>query len=154
MLYPVEIENPVRNTSDPMYVRYSHVSVTRPFIREAFTSFLQTHKLSPETHPRILDLCAGDGGLARMAADMGWTDITCIDKFLPADSLVPTATWLTWNLYNLYTNIRFDDMDASTLPYRNIFDLVLMANSELGNIDIEMTVCSFFVNQNGQIYLS
>lgn len=154
MRHRVLIENPTYNTSDPVYVRYSHISPTRPFIEEALDSFIRTHAISPQSHSRVVDLCAGDGGLAHKVYVRGWRNITCVDQFLPTEPLVATAAWLTWNLYNLYVNIRHDDMDPDTLPHRNAFDLVLMGNSELGSNEMELAVSRFFVRPDGYIYLT
>lgn len=44
-----------------------------------FKLALEEHHISPHSHPRVLELFAGDAPISYLLDKWGWTDFTCID---------------------------------------------------------------------------
>ncbi len=112
-------------------------------------SHLAKNDVNPASHPTAIDLCAGDGSIARILVDLGWNpdDITCIDLHRSRNPLVTDVRWLHWDLEALLETIN----DSGPLPgvvegYKGYFDIAILAQ---GNMGIGMTgintLLQFFV---------
>ncbi len=65
-----------------IFASYSH---NDSLISHALDTQRQKAGITPHDFPRAVDLCAGDGSLARYLVDRGWDpkNITCIDQVDP-----------------------------------------------------------------------
>jgi hypothetical protein len=144
------IENPSHN---PDAIDYTQWSYRNPITNSEIIRRLQADGIHPNTHPKAVDLYAGDGSIARILSEQGWNpqDITCIDLYLPNDPLVPNAQWIHLNLDNLYHAQQLDQpLPPEAELLRDQFDAVFMSASYIG-IDHSDKVCEFFVKPDGYI---
>ncbi len=142
----------------------AEILITDPFINEScgksYSSgvgrkttleLLRKHNLSPNTHPRVVDLCAGEGSWAKILIERGWdpNHIVCIDRRRPENPPPEGVKWEYWDLRALATSLR----NRTPLPkevavYRRSFDLAVMTYG-LGSRE-GRPLFKFFVKPQGQ----
>lgn len=121
---------------------------------------LSAKGVTPATHGRVIDLCAGDSSIGKILVENGWNpkDILCIDKKRTETPLVEGLRWEYWDLKELAESLKRD----LTLPHeislrKGKFDLVSCwygvdqeYDKSLLNEEIRL-LCNFFVSPGGFI---
>lgn len=108
--------------------------------------------LTAQSHPKVVELCAGDGPWAKAFADAGWNpqDITCIDIARTNTPLIDGAKWLHWDLDALAQGIIEDrELPDDVLEYKGRFDIVFLTYGF--GISYKDILCEYFVRKNGFI---
>ena len=144
------IENPVNNGN--FYRRYAFESL---HFRPNFYRFLDLKEITPKTHPKVVDLCAGDGSISKLLTDKGWNprDLTCVDLYKSPTPLVNGVTWRYWDLEELADHLKIlRDIPAQILDLQNTFDFVVLWNGFLRR-ETETSVCKFFVRLDGETFM-
>src|SRR3989344_9234795 len=98
-------------------------------------------KITPVTHPKVADLCAGDGSVARILKEMGWKeeDILCIDEARSTTPLVEHVAWKYWNLSELGYALRGDKVISPEIQqHKGRFDMVLMFQGYIGQANAQI----------------
>ena len=149
------IPDPEINTNP--WRRYTYSSEG---IRLLIPSQLSHEGITPQTHPQVVDLCAGDGSIARILADNGWSlsIITCIDKLVSPTPLVEGVRWLYWDLRELAKSVIGDvSLPTEVVKKRNSFDVVCLwsgidedETKNIGWLERKI-ICDFFVKPTGYI---
>ncbi len=140
------IENPVIN-GDP-YRRYAWEDST---FKSTLSRWLERRQITPETYPRAVDLCAGDGSISRLLADKGWNanNIVCVDRCKSPRPLLKGVTWRYWDLEVLAAYLAEKrEVPDQILEHQNAYDLVILWNGFLRKTT-EVGVCNFFVRSGG-----
>ena len=122
---------------------------------EGFRGLLELNRVTPSTHPRAIDLCAGDGSFARMLVDNGWQeeDMTCVDIARTETPLVPKATWLFWDVEALSLAIlKYTEIPPEIAVYKHRFDIAILMQGEGFYDEKENAVCKYLVRPNGYIH--
>lgn len=137
--------------------REQHFSFKR-HTADNFVSFhLKEQAIYPSTHPKVVDLCAGSGGVARILIGKGWKPegITCIDYFKPERLVVEGVNWVYWDLEELGDALGSGDLlPADVLSFQHAFNLVTIRTGFLGKKgeegeNMERLVCNFFMDPSG-----
>lgn len=123
--------------------------------RHSLFGQLMHERVTPITHPKAVDLCAGDGCLARILVDNGWKEanLTCIDRYKSPTPLVPDARWFYWDLEQLYLHLeRRLSLPEEVLSFRHQFDIAMLwlGGFGLGESGREL-LCKYFVKPKGYI---
>jgi hypothetical protein len=144
----IVIANPRLNTDS--YRRWSYGSDP-----EGFRSVLAIKGITPISHPKAVDLCAGDGSFARMLVENGWNeeDITCVDRFHTTTPLVSQSTWLYWDLRALASAVMQQlPIPTEVASYRHQFDVAVLMQGEKMDWGEEDIVCEYLVRPGGYIH--
>lgn len=110
--------------------------------------------ISPEICPVVADVCAGDGGWARILTDNGWRpeNITCIDRKRTETPLVAGVNWEYWDVEELGTEILLGrPLPDAVKLYENRFDLVLLVNGGISR-HCSDAVGRFLVCPGGKVF--
>lgn len=112
---------------------------------------LKLHGITPATHPRIVDLWAGDGSCARIFVENGWQEpnIVCIDMYRSPTPLVPRAQWRYWDLRKLGYVIPYKEfLPPEVLAFKEQFDIAVSMFS-YGRPESENAICELLVRKGG-----
>lgn len=142
------------NPKSDWFRRYSY---EKDETREMIEEFVRVYRLSPETHPRVLDLHAGDGSFAGILKRLGWPEnqMVCLDKYKSPDPLVQGVRWI----YVDTSPFTYELMNNNTISYNALsvfkesFDIVGAFQTDL-NPDYEEKLCRFFARSGGFIFSS
>ncbi len=141
----IEIKNPLINRSIPDWLENS------PWILQGALAILNNAGVDSLSHPRLIELCAGNGLASAAFHAAGWSEITCVDQYLPTFPRVQ-AKWLHWDLNVLSQKLQ----NQIPLPdkvnlHREQYDLVI-ALGDIGELqekpDLKMIV-NFLCSKNG-----
>ncbi|MBU1472640.1 hypothetical protein KKB64_02545 [Patescibacteria group bacterium] len=155
----IEIEHPMGNWD--LHRRQFYES---GFCREILHLILQDKGVTPQTHPRVYDLFAGDGGVAATLVEYGWdvSNITCIDRHVPDPPIgtVQQAHWLYWELRALsdalVTNEPLSPYILAHQQKADIVTAVFAQSDKLTDLpfssDELQRITSFFIKLNGFVY--
>ncbi len=148
-LFTIEIENPPINT-DVYLKRFSLDFGSEGTLIPTLLRTISQEGITPETHPKAADVCAGVGSIAKIISELGWRDVTCFDR-----ERVPEPEWPTWRYLDLASLGRAIIADTP-LPeqverLRYSFDLVLAVQSELSSRYLPV-VCDFLTRAGGYCY--
>ena len=144
------IENPPENEVPIWYRR----AVLRDNLTDIFHRNLKRSKITPESHPKVLELFAGDGPLADELHQLGWRDITCVDRAKSPDPIAPKDTqWLYINLWSTAFGLKTGNDISKLESMRNRYNIVTatFAIDEtviMSHRDID-ALCDFFLAENG-----
>lgn len=117
--------------------------------------FLRTARILPTDYPVVADVCAGDGGWARILTDHGWEsgNITCIDWYRTETPLVTGVNWQYWDVDQLAWEILSGrPLPVAIMSYKNRFDLVFLVNGILTSRRHINAVCGFLVRPGGKVF--
>lgn len=140
-------------TEDQYYRRFSMGRDSQEHIVEQ----LRVYGITPHTHPKAIDLFAGDGSVAAILKSVGWSEknISCVDKYFTPTPLVEGVTWYYWNLAELGAAIVFhDEIPADIQRLRNTFDIAISRFGDTEEIALQglgLTLCTYFVRRNGYV---
>lgn len=98
-----------------------------PEIMSVISDQIKCFHVSFTTHPRLVDLCSGDGSIAQMMTELGWQpkNITCIDQCVSPTPVVQGVHWEYMDLKNLAFTIRRNEpLPPQVEQYRRAFDVV------------------------------
>lgn len=119
------------------------------FAKSIVTRLIDSFGVNKDTHPRVLDLAAGDGSVAAILSEMGWDErqIVCIDKYESPTPLVKSVKWLYEDL-ELVASVLSDDKEPSKQLQRihQGFDIVAIMQSPLKQWEEEALVRYFAAN--------
>lgn len=114
----------------------SSYSFNDPFAHEVVRDCFPDWGITPQTHPRAADICAGDGSWARLLVDNGWKpeDILCVDRCRSLGPLVEGVKWEYWDVDALRDRLltaRFHLEGPTEIPegvavHQGKFDLVIV----------------------------
>lgn len=146
----IVIQNPGLNT-DPFRDWTTHT-----YENQDFPWHIKEMNISPLTHPKVADLCAGNGRWAVRFVQNGWLpeNITCIDQAIPNPSLVRGLTWLYWDLSNLGWSLKFKEpISAEVEQLKGAFDCVVTSSGGIGfGLLYEGLVCEFLAREGAFIW--
>ena len=128
-------------------------SYKNPELKSLISDQIQLWHVSPTTHPRVVDLCSGDGSLAHMMTELGWQpdNITCIDLCISPTPKVQDVHWKYMNLKNLAFSLKYNwDIPPEVNEYRHTFDVVTEWLGFLGEKD-RFLLSHFFSRPGGYI---
>jgi hypothetical protein len=115
------ISQPPVNTVPPHERRYLLGSAIHEIVAEQ----LDLAHASPATHPKVLELFAGDAPLSYWLSRRGWSNFTCIDMAMSPTSLAPdNTTWIYANLQELITRLTNKENVGDFAAMANTFDIV------------------------------
>lgn len=125
--------------------RFAHEVVKRQLIKD--------RGITPQTQPKVADICAGDGSWARIFVDNGWRpqDVLCVDMYKSRAPLVEDATWRYWDVAELGLRLCANrSIPEEVLEYQGKFDIVILM---LSAIERRLTteVCNFLARPGAQI---
>ncbi len=142
------------NPNDEILRRWTY-SVDGGSMRSFIIEYLNSKKINPSTHPKVMDLCSGDGSLAAILIENGWnpSNITCVDLFKSPSPLIYGVNWKYLNIsHDLVLKVRNGQgvkKEFSLLEHS--FDLVTLFQG-YERSDIEQEACEYFVKSSGFIY--
>ncbi|GAB4158524.1 MAG: hypothetical protein Fur003_2330 [Candidatus Dojkabacteria bacterium] len=145
----IVIYSPQINPEDKMFRQWS-LQPDSGNINE-IPLLLSTLKVSPDTHPRVCDLCAGDGAVSTILVSNGWLpeNITCIDFYKPADNLAQGSKWLYLDLRLLAQYIKLGTpIPPEIEALKGTFDFTILVRGMLRDQEQE-AVCKYFTREGG-----
>lgn len=143
------IRNPILNP-DELFRSYSYDTKE---IREGMSEFL-ARKITKESHPKAIDLCAGDGSYARILVDNGWKgqNMTCVDRFRTRTPLVKDAVWRYWDLEQMAHELQLrQPMPEEITLLKGSFDIAFFWFSRFIKKEDRLLVCRYLVRPDGYI---
>lgn len=120
-----------------------------PDLREAIVTDLVWNGVTPATHPKAVDLCAGDGSCAAILTSTGWNanNITCIDISRSTSPLVTGVTWQYLDLGELGWRLKGGHQIPESLqPLHHGFDVAMLW---FGYLRYEQELFDFFLKPGG-----
>jgi len=125
--------------------------------------------ITSETHPKAIDICAGDGSWARILCDNGWKEenILCVDRYKSGSPLVSGVESNYWDINALGKRLFLEhdqtfsaymrrllsgQIPPEVLEKKGVFDLAVLGFGTLKQ-SLEEEVCNFFVRPKGHIYI-
>lgn len=144
----IVIPHPKENTD--VFRSYSHGN---PEIIREISQLFKHFNVTPATHPRVIDLCSGDGSIARMVIDMGWQskNMTCVDLYISPTPLVHGVTWEYMNLETLAFALKWEiPLPNQIQKLHHAFDVVTEMQGYVYPQDITL-VSNFFARPQGYI---
>lgn len=118
--------------------------------KDSFRISLAGLGITPDSHSNVVDLCAGDGGMARILVDLGWDEsrILCVDRCVSSTPLVEKAKWVYWDLEELGRALILGRAIPEEIErYRERFDITFLVNG-LTNEYYAKEVMNFFSKPN------
>ena len=109
--------------------------------------------ISPVTHPKAIDLFAGNGSVARLLSEGEWKEenIVCVDLCQPKNPLVERAQWCYWDLIQLLKAISHpESIPEEISQFRRCFDIVAIAQGPITSSDVEV-LGGYFKSKDGVI---
>lgn len=124
--------------------------------KDFVTFHLNKQNIDPQSSPKIIDLCSGAGGIAKIFIDLGWKpeDITCVDKLKPEKPVVNGVRWIYADLFILGDFIKRDNiLPKEIAELANSFNIVSLSAGFMGE-KLERSICNFFVKPEGIVIAS
>lgn len=129
---------------------------THTWENKDFPKYALKMGVSPSTHPRVADLCAGNGRWAVRFVQNGWLpeNITCIDQAIPNPTLVEGLSWLHWNLRELGWRIKTGKpIPEGVERLKGTLDCVVTSSGGIGfGLPDEGLVCEFLARNGAFIW--
>ena len=148
----IEISSPEKNPGLKSIVRYSWMDARA---LEQLVEIFAKDRVTAENHPAAICCCAGDAPEAVQLKELGWKDITCVDKYEPAAPLVDGVRWKYLNLGLLAQALK----EGKQLPpgveaMRESFDVVTMIQGFMAfdGYRSQDKVCKFFAKPDAIIF--
>ena len=133
---------------------FAHTDVSyTPEVETDLMRLFNEHGITPETHPKAVDLYAGDGSLAKILVKNGWQEenMTCIDMSRSHSPLVRKANWLFWNLDSLDEALQSGvKIPTEVSQTSGQFDISLIYATPMSKEGLE-TIGNFFTKRGGYI---
>ncbi len=145
----VTIENPELNPIDQGLRRWTYELGNRT--KKRFVEHLKEDGVTPLTHPKAIDLCAGDGSMAQILIENGWSpkNITCVDQFVTKTPLADGAKWKYINLGALASSLKIEeDLEPEIVQMKGNYDIVTLVQGHMGRVE-EQAIVKFFTKPNG-----
>lgn len=152
----VLIENPPVNSEydrlNLTYLRrYSSHEYNSPTFQRLFDQ-----DVAPQTHPRVLELGAGDGPAAEFCIGKGWipTNIICLDKVKSLTPLVAGVSWKYVNLLRLNEALEGEVIPGDIADMRGVFDIVFADQIDDPRLPKSALnrITQFFVRKDGRVF--
>lgn len=119
-------------------------------------SWPEAGEVSPLTHPKIADLCAGDGSVAGIFCESGWDprNILCVDRYRSLTPVVQGVTWGYWDVTELGRRLLHKgSIPPEVSQYQGLFDIVVHDLSGIRR-ELRQVVCDYLVRPGGLIHHS
>lgn len=117
---------------------------------------LQMRGVTPDSHPTLVDLAAGDGSMSAIFAERGWREknMLCVDRYESPSPLVNNATWYYLDLLDLASDIE----QGKRLPrevekMKGAFDIVTIMQVPFRRYD-EETLWNYFAKGKNSLIVS
>lgn len=121
-------------------------------MNEEFTEF----HVTPETHPKVVELAAGDGPIAKLLVKRGWRpeNITCVDRDESPNPMVPGVKWMYIDLPTLYEEYIRKNLnpEPEILAMKGAFDLVSFCNTGWDMPHLEEKLAEYFKRPSGYVF--
>lgn len=153
----VVIDRPTINMLDECYRRWSYTDCEA---RKIADQLIEDHNLNPDSHPKVIELCAGDGSVLANLRERGWNpeNMTAVDKHISPDALVP-CEWLYADLEKFDILLAEKDLkeinDSGLMPYRGQFDAGFLVQGHFmdhgDSWQAARRVTQFFVKEGGPV---
>jgi hypothetical protein len=114
-------------------------------------ALLEESGATPASHPNVVDLCAGDGSMARILADQGWDEsrILCVDRYISPTPLVENVRWAYWDLEALGRSLVLGEVLSEQIErYREGFDITCLVNGLPNQSAYGRAISRFFSKPN------
>ncbi|MFC1790734.1 hypothetical protein ACFLZP_04610 [Patescibacteria group bacterium] len=131
----------------------------RPSYHESEPEFVaalfEEYQITPQSHPRAVELFAGDAPHAAIMTRLGWRarDIVCIDYRRSRDPLVRGVQWRYYDLHHLSLALMVDgEIPGSILSLRQQGDVVIAINQWWRSKETLDQLVNFFCRRGGLAY--
>jgi len=150
-MWKIEVTEALANPSDQQLRRWTCEFRGRGTIWEHLNRRLDEQGISFDTHPQVVDLCAGDGSIAALMVERGWSprQITNIDLYETSTPLVDGCNWKYLDLGALAWAIECgDSINHEVTRLRHKFNVVTLVQGFLGE-EHEESVVNYFLKPGG-----
>lgn len=119
---PLIISEPQKNPE----VYYTRFFLTEPVMVEMLFKNFEHNHITPQTHPQVLELFAGDAPITHLLAQKGWKNFTCMDMYKSfGPPLFPdSTTWIYIDLKQLAHCIEKKDEPGEIKSLQHQFNIV------------------------------